>query len=282
MRRFMLLIIALAIFLPTLAQAYDVLVLQSRREPMSDAVLQSFTAASGYSQRLIVMNDYAEVDAVRLVREDHPRLVLALGDSAVEAARSIRQTPVLALLSLKVHNRLPNNMTAITLFTPPERYMELFSSLGLKRIGLLYDETKTDWYLQKARAAAKRKGIVLVPKKISSPKQVLLALAEIAPDVDGLWMLPDSTAVYHMSVESWFVTGMGRNLPVISFAEHFLGKGASAVLAPDLTDLGRQAAETASSIIKGADYDGPIWPRTTPVKTNPAVLRKIAEWSKRP
>jgi putative ABC transport system substrate-binding protein len=99
MRRLILIILTLALLLPALAQAYDVLVLQGRRDPAYDDVLKGFRSARNISQRLVVLTDYAEVDVERIVREDRPGLVLAIGDSALTAARKIRQTPVVAVMA---------------------------------------------------------------------------------------------------------------------------------------------------------------------------------------
>ncbi|BCS53688.1 hypothetical protein [Geobacter sp. SVR] len=62
MRRLLLIILALAILLPSLAQAYDVLVLQGRRDPAYDEVLKGFRTARGISQRLVVLTDFLRVN----------------------------------------------------------------------------------------------------------------------------------------------------------------------------------------------------------------------------
>ena len=53
MRRLILLILALATLLPSLAYAYDVLILQSGRNPAYEEALKGFRAGTGVSQRLI-------------------------------------------------------------------------------------------------------------------------------------------------------------------------------------------------------------------------------------
>lgn len=55
------------------------LVIQSRRDVGYEEVLKGFRAERTASQRVIVLSDYAEVDIVRIVREDHPKLILAVG-----------------------------------------------------------------------------------------------------------------------------------------------------------------------------------------------------------
>ena len=72
MRRVMFLILALATLLPTMAQAYEILVLQSSRDAGYETVLKGFHSGANPSERIIVLSDYAELDIVRIVREDRP------------------------------------------------------------------------------------------------------------------------------------------------------------------------------------------------------------------
>ena len=79
--------------------------LQSRRDPAYEEVLRGFRTANNASQRTIVLSDYAEVDVVRIVREDRPRVILAVGDAAMTATHNIRSTPVVALMALGIYNQ---------------------------------------------------------------------------------------------------------------------------------------------------------------------------------
>lgn len=279
MRRLILCITALALFLPTLAQAYDVLVLQSRRDAAYDEVLRGFQAVRGTSQRVIVLTDYSEVNAARLVREDHPRLVLAIGDAAVRAVREIRQTPVIAVMSLAIHNKksLAPAVSAIGMFAPPGRYVDLFRKLKVRRVGVIYHDAKTGWYMRDALEAARNSGIELVIREVRSPREVSAQLASLNGKVDALWMLPDSTAVTRETSEAWFRFGQEHHLPVISFATAYLGLGAAAVIDIDRAGLGKQAGEIAGALLenRGVVSANLIYPDITPLKTNSAVLNRL-------
>ena len=175
MRGFVLIIIALATLLPALAQAYDVLVLQSRRDPSCDEVLNGFRLEQKYLLRTLVLSEYAEVDVVRVVREDRPRLVIALGEAALKEARNIQNTPVLAVMALGVYTQSAkqSNLFGISMFAAPERYMAMFRNLKVRRVGVIHDPARNSWYLSQARQAARQTGIELIVREVTTPRETL-------------------------------------------------------------------------------------------------------------
>lgn len=273
MRRFILLVLALATLLPSLAQAYDILVLQSRRDVGYEEVLKGFRTGRTVSQRTVVLSDYAEVDIVRIVREDRPRVIFAVGDVALKAARKVQQTPVIAVMALGIGSQ--RNLTGVTMFAPPERYCKLLKIMKVHRVGIIHNPAKTGRYLQQARHATEEAGIELVVREVSSPRETMARLSSLAGKVDALWMLPDVTAVTRETTEAYFRFGQDQSIPVISFAGSYLGLGAAAVVEIDRTELGIQAGTMAAELLGGGTAMPPQPPRGMMYKTNPAVLKKF-------
>jgi putative ABC transport system substrate-binding protein len=279
MRCLFLIIIALATLLPSLAQAYDILILQSRRDPAYEEVVTGFRAVRSDSLRVLVLSDYADVDVVRIVHEDRPRVILAVGDAALTAARDIRNTPVVALMSLTIHSRKDShaNLTGIGMFAPPERYINMFRAMKTRRVGVIYNPAKSGWYMRLAQRAAEAAGIELVTREVSAPRQSIEKMASLAGKVDALWMLPDSTAVTRETAEAYFRFGQEQNVPVVSFATAYLGLGAAAVLEIDRLAIGRQADAMIAMLLRGNHAENiPLgFPNGTSVKTNSTVLRRL-------
>ena len=280
MRRLLLIILALASLLPSLAHAYDILILQSRRDPAYKDVLKGLNTAHNASQRVLVLSDYAEVDVVRIVREDRPRVILAVGDAALTAARKVQQTPVVAVMSLSIHNRktAQNNLTGIGMFAPPERYMSMFQNMKTRRVGVLYNPAKCGWYLRLARLAAEEAGIELVTREVFAPREIIGQLATLNGKVDALWMIPDVTAVTRETAEAYFHFGQQQAVPVVSFATNYLGLGAAAVLEMDRIAIGRQADAIIAELLRGGSTDSiPLgFPRGIAIKTNATVLKRLS------
>jgi putative ABC transport system substrate-binding protein len=253
---------------------YDILVLQSRRDPGYEEALKGFRSGNNHSQRTVVLSDYAEVDVVRIVREDRPRMILAVGDAALKAARTVGQTPVVAVMALGVGAQ--RNATGITMFAQPELYCRLFTRMKVQRVGIVHNPARTGWYLSQARRAAERAGINLVVREVTSPRQTVAGLSSLAGKVDAVWMLPDVTAVTRETAEAYFHFAQNENIPVISFAASYLGLGAAAVVEIDRAELGRQARDMAAVLLDGGNIpDSPQAPRGTHYKANPGVLTKL-------
>ncbi|HIJ80116.1 MAG TPA: ABC transporter substrate-binding protein [Desulfuromonadales bacterium] len=277
MRRLLLLIIALATLLPSLAFGYDVLVLQSRRDPAHEEVLKGFHNGSKPSERVIVLSDYAEVDVIRIVREDRPSLILAIGDAALNATRPVRQTPVVSVMALGIHTVSANrtNVSGIGVYADPNKYLKMFKTMNTRRVGVVYNAAKSGWYMQQARKAAAAAGIELVVREVSSPKESIDKLASLAGKIDILWMLPDSTAVSRENAEAYFRFGQLNSVPVVSFTSSYLGLGAAAVIDIDRPAIGRQAAVMAEQLLNGSDTTPVAFPDIVKPVTNQTVLKRL-------
>lgn len=279
MRYFIHLIAILALFLPTLAEAYDVLIVQSSRNSAYEEVLKGFRNTLRSSERLIVLTDYAEADIVRIVREDQPRLVLALGDRALKATKNVRQTPIIAMMALGIHDKSSarTNLTGVGMYIAPRPYLNLCQNMNAKRVGVIYNAAKSEWYLRQARQEARRQNIELVLREVSSPKETLSQLSSMAGVVDAVWMLPDSVAITRETLEAYMRFSHENRIPLVSFADAYLGLGAAAALELDRLDLGRQAGEMASALLNGTSVSKlPLsQPRRAVYKTNRSVLKNL-------
>lgn len=280
MRLNLLIILALATFLPfQKVAAYDVLVLQSSGNPAYTEVLNGFSSAHGNSQRLIVLSEYAEVDIARILREDRPRVVLAVGDAAVSVSRKIKNLPVVAVMALAIHNlkHAQSNLTGISMFIEPRQYISMFKGMNARRVGVIYNAARSNWYLQLAKQAADAAGIELITREVTAPRETIPQIATLASNVDVLWMLPDATAVTRETVEAYFRFGQNNNVPVVSFSDYFLKKGAAVVLEIDHGALGRQAGTiTAKILAEDAVKLLPFsYPSGVSIKTNSAALKQL-------
>ena len=275
--RALFLCIALFILTALPALATDVLILQSSQSPAYMEALRGFRSAFAGSSNTIVIADYAEVDAVRLVKEERPRLVLAVGDTALAACRKVRQVPVVSLmsLSLTLSKSTSPNIGGVGVVASPERYLNLFKALGAGRVGVLYDPDKSTGYLKRAQQAARRLGIDLVTREVGSPHETIGRLEQLKGSVDALWMLPDTTAVTVETLDAYFRFSLEQHLPLITFAARYLVKGALAAIEADRLDLGSVAVEQVSRLL-GRDREPMVAdPRKLRLSTNASVARKL-------
>ena len=276
------LIFALLVMVSGLTElfAYDMLVLQSRRDSAYDEVLSGFRSERNISQRVVVLSDYSEVDIVRIRREDQPRVILAVGDAALKTARRVSAVPVVSVMSLAIHRYAgsAHNLTGVGIYAQPQIYMSLFKSMRLRRVGVVYNPARSGWYLQQARQVAAEYGVELVTREVSDSRDVVARVQSLSGKVDALWMLPDITAVTRETTEAYFRFGQEHSLPVVSFAGSYLGLGAAAAVEIERSGLGRQAADITASLLAGRSAASmPLrFPASTSIKKNTRVIKRLS------
>ncbi len=275
--RLLLLSITLFILSALPALAADVLIVQSSHTPAYAEALRGFRTGFEGSTYTIVMSEYADVDVVRLVKEERPRVVLAVGDAALAACRKVRQVPVVSLmaLSLTMSKSGNSNVGGFGVIASPEQYLKLFKAIGKKRIGVLYDPDRSADYLKKAQQSARRLGVNLVTREVRSPKESVSRLEKLKGKVDSLWILPDTTAVTTESLEAYFRFSMEQRVPLVTFASQHLDKGAFAAIEADRVDLGRAVGEQVRRLLgrEGEPYIADA--RTVRLSTNVSVAKRL-------
>jgi putative ABC transport system substrate-binding protein len=269
-----LLLLLLLILAPTVALAYDVLLLQSMHEKGYDEAVKGFRRDFRGSVRRIVLTDYAELDLTRIIREEHPKLVVAVGDRALELSQKQSGTPVIYMMALNAKPR--RSVGGVGMLLDPTRYLSVFEGMGVERVGVLYDPAKSGAYVKRALAAAGRSRVKLLLREVRAPKETPAMLASLGGKVEALWMLPDPTAVSSASTEAYFLFSQAERVPVVTFAEVYLTMGGAVALTIDRYDIGRQLAEMAERVLEGNQAEeGWEAPRRVVTKSNEGVVRQL-------
>ena len=87
-------------------------------------------------------------------------------------------------------------------------------------------------------------------------------------------MLPDSTVVTPLSIEFILLTSFENNLPIFTFSEDFVKKGAMASFSPDYETIGEEVGHIVLRVLKGESPDK--IPIRSVSKNNLSINLKIA------
>lgn len=279
MRRLTVLITVLGLLFPSACFAYDLLVVQSQRSPVYDEVLRGFRSVAPYSQRVIVLSDYSEVDLQRIVREENPLAILTMGDNALTVARKVKQVPVISLMALSYRAGMTGHpaLTGVEVQIHPERYLVVLGAIKAHRVGIIANTSRSAAYLRLANKLAPRYGVDLVVKDVKSPKDVAAQLDSLVGNVDALWMLPDTSIATGEAADAFFLFSASHRVPVVTFSSTYLASGAAIAIEMDRYDIGKQGGEMVKQLLDGRDIANvpPQLPRKNNLKTNPSVLRRI-------
>ncbi len=278
MRYLLLLILATLLALP--ASAAELLIIQSHRNQVFDQTVRQIENRCGKKSQTYVMGDYAEFDLERIVREEKPRLVVAVGDRPLKASLKLRNTPVIYTMALDAEeNRLNKNISGISMNASPKNYLMLLSKLGLHRTGVVYDSRKSNAYIKRAKKIAADYGIELVTVQVKQPQEVESALSRLASSgIDSIWMIPDTTAVTAENLDSYSHMAQKSNIPLIGFSKAYLAKGALAVLEASRTKMTEQLCDSILKLLSDRNPAGmpPEDISEAQLFTNEFIARKLS------
>ena len=259
----------LLVLLPVSAVAYELLILQSSSSPVYDQVLKGLRSTQQFSERLLVVSQYAEVDLQRIIREERPLAILALGDTALALAATVRRVPVVALMAADLRSYSQHeNITGVDVLAAPERFFQAFQQLRARRVGLVGSPTKSGAYMRRMQHTAQRYGLELVLREVRSGREVQAQLQGLQGRVDALWLLPDTTALTRDTVDLFFRFSLEQRVPVVAFANAYLAAGAAVALEVDRRDIGVQGALLLQQVMRG-EAPGEV----AVVSTRRAVIR---------
>ncbi len=248
-------------------------------------------AASAFRERLTPNVEILEFDLQgdisqgrklgRKIRASPARLVVAIGLKAALAAKlEILDIPIISCMVLTpAKYDLPgSNMTSVGLRIPIDHQFDLIQELipQGKRVGILFDPTKTDQTIQQAKALAKKHNLQFLSSPVSSPQEVPDTLRALLPNIDLLWLIPDSTVLTEDSLEFLLSTTLEARIPVFGFSSGLVRSGAFAGLYINYAKVGTQVAKLANVIINGGEI--PQGKALPPEHVSLAINKQIAEY----
>lgn len=237
--------------------AADVLVVQSLRVKPFDDALRGFRNVCKAESKTLVVADSEGTDMLRLVREERPQLILAIGASALQKVNRVRHIPIIYFMVLNPERLTggAKNFVGINMIIPPERYLNLMERVRPKklRVGVLYDPAKSGAFVKRILHTAGAMGIDITAMEVHSPREVPEIFTRKKSAFNIFWMLPDSSVVTPETVEFLLMQTQDIAMPVVTFAGKYVESGALASLDIDNFDLGKQAGEMANKILGGVD-----------------------------
>ena len=267
------------LFSGTTVFAGDVLVLQGLRVKPFDDASRGFKSVCKAESKTVVITDVEGIDVVRTVREEHPKVILAVGADALQRVKKVRDIPIIYLMVLNPESisGTGKNIVGVDMNFPPEKYLVLMEQMNLPKlkVGILYDPAKTGAFMKRIQQTARSRGIEIAAKEVHRPQDVPELLTGMKDSFNVFWMLPDPTVVTSETVEFMLLFTQQNRVPVVTFAGKYVDTGALVSLDIDGFDLGKQSAEMANKILSGARISE--LPNTEARKAVLRVNRKVAK-----
>jgi putative ABC transport system substrate-binding protein len=189
------------------------------------------------------------------LRAAPPDLVLTVGLKAALAAKlELVDTPVLFCLVLnpELHGMPTPNMTGILMRVHPAAQLASIQTLAphVRRIGLLYDPSRSGALVAESERAARKLGFQLITVSVNDPSDVPGALRRVLPTIDLFWLLQDQTVITENSMEFIVQATLEAKVPMFGFSPTLVQQGALGALVINARDIGRQAGHLATAILR--------------------------------
>ncbi|MHB1014427.1 MAG: ABC transporter substrate-binding protein [Desulfurivibrionaceae bacterium] len=236
---------------------------------------------SGNTVTQVLLSEQQATDTFSLKKQlQDARLVVAIGDQALDFVKELREVPVVYLLAPSAAASLPRNFVGIEMRIQPSRQLAAINKAlpRVHAIGVLYNPAQSGHWVQEALLSPVASIQTLLFKKFDNQTSVPGALQELAGKIDAYWLLPDPQLTAPQVLGSLLEFSMKNRVPIISFSEKYLAQGAAMAVTFDTTDLGAQAAELGAHILRdGLGNDTPALtpPRKIRVEANLTVLERL-------
>ena len=272
----------LLLLLSGVAEAHHLLVIQSSRVKPYEEAFRGFTRACHHEAIHFVVPEAKENEISDFIREEQPRLIVAIGADALEQVKQVRNIPILYLMVLNPSRIVPEakNITGVQMMPSPAQQIDLIRKAlpNAAKLGVLYDPNNLTKFVRQAADVARPLGLELVTREVHAPREVPGALLRLRGEIDAFWMLPDPSVVSPETME-FFILFSGENrIPLVSFSRKYVDMGALLALDVDPYDMGMQAGEMATRLYQGADIRAiprVVAARKTVNWVNPNVARRL-------
>jgi putative ABC transport system substrate-binding protein len=169
-------------------------------------------------------------------------------------------------------NRPGGRITGATLDIPADIQFKYFKRLvgKINNLGVLYS-TETENIIHQAKVAAKALGFNLIPLRVQSEKDIPRAIDSLCKVADALWSVADHTIYTPQSTRHIVLQTLRNRIPMMGFSRSLVEAGGLFTLDFDFKDVGSQAGEIASRVLRGTS------PGQIPVSTPGVIYFKYNE-----
>ncbi|MFO7254639.1 MULTISPECIES: ABC transporter substrate-binding protein [Limnochorda] len=268
------------------AQAVRLGIIQIVEHPSLDQARQGFLdrlEELGYTVQADYQNAQGDMATAQIIArslaESRPDLILAIATPTAQAmAQATSTIPILITAvtdpeaaGLVERNERPGtNVTGTSDLNPVDLQLALVPKLvpDARRVGIVYNAGEANSVVQVewARRVAAELGLTLVEATVATSSEVLQAAQSLVGRVDALYVPTDNTVV--SALEAVVQVAEAARLPLVVGEPDSVARGGLITVGIDYYQLGRQTADIADRVLKGAN------PAELPIEyqTNPRLV----------
>lgn len=217
------------------------------------AGFREFLGKENITAQFEIYDEY-EPSLIAKLKALKPDLILTMGAPATnKVAAEIKEIPIVfsVVMDPRQSGITSKNIYGASVDIPVKIQLEMVRSVvpKLNRIGVVYNPAENETVVQEARTLSKELGFTLNTYPVNSEREIP-PLRDLPIDV--LWIVPDSIACKDAITNRFLQAGVKYKIAVVGFSRYYAKAGALLGIACDYKDIGRQSAEIAIKVLKGA------------------------------
>ena len=243
--------------------------------------LKGFKSTWRGKSKAFILSDHLLFNVTDNIKKKAPDVVLAVGMDALETIKYLPNIPIIYTMVMcsEVESLNRRNITGVCMQLPASLQLEKMLQVipNIKNIGILYDPHESDRTVKEALQLSSQLGVTMMAKAVTTPRAISLALHQMKGKADAIWMLPDLTLKYPMSMEFFTMFSFENKVPLVIYSEKYMEMGAFMSIGIDVFDMGRQAGEIANRILsEGGELNHtPVLARSSIITINKNIADKF-------
>ena len=170
-------------------------------------------------------------------------VVVAIGLHAARAAQTLAGKKVIfcQVFNYEQENLVTPSMKGVAATPPVRELFRVWKTLSprLRKVGVITG-ANLPGLIDEARAAAAEYRIDLVHVQVRSDREMLYAFKELAPRVQGLWLVPDNRVLSREVIRDMMTYGMKQGKQMAVFSHQLLGLGGLVSAESSYADIAEQ------------------------------------------
>ena len=202
-------------------------------------------------------------------------MVVAIGLHAARAAQSLDGKKVVfcQVFNYESGNLVTPSMKGVAAMPSVRELFHAWKTLSpkLRRVGVITG-MNLGGLIDEARAAAAENRIDLVHVEVRSDRETLYAFKQLAPKIQGLWLVPDNRVLSLEVIRDMMVYGMREGKQMAVFSHQLLGLGG---LMSAESNYGDIAEQVLARVRQAQEYAGVPGEPVTPLSKADIRINKV-------
>ncbi len=249
--------------------------------PAFEDTVQGIRRGLGPEPKVVMVNLDSHPEPLAIQLEGKAvRLVIAVGNNALDAAEQFGAAPIIATMVMRTdlastRRRAPAGAVVLDL-----TFADVLAGLakafpGKLRAGMIRSPGVDKTPLAALTAQGKTAGILLRIVDCPRPEKLIESFLSLRDKVDFVWCPPDAALFNGTTVKPLVLASIENQLPVVGFSASFVRAGAAAGIYPDYVEVGAQTGGMARKYLAGSAIASEQTPSKIRVATNPRISRLL-------